>query len=149
MVPNRSHCFSFPRCSLTSWRHSVHSEQCLTQPLLKSFFLLYRKLFQTLAMGQGLALLICGTAISSQYLATDFHVNTPMLQSLFNYALLCLTYTSMLFCRRGGTNTHITLHNISIITITICYQLSNQSKQYIFLLCHNMTIHVSSGPNKI
>jgi solute carrier family 35 protein F1/2 len=52
-------------------------------------------------MGQGLALLICGTAISSQYLASDYHVNTPMLQSLLNYALLCITYTPMLFFRTG------------------------------------------------
>ncbi|XP_075871336.1 solute carrier family 35 member F2-like [Nelusetta ayraudi] len=62
------------------------------------------KLFQTLAMGQGLGLLICATAITSQYLATSFHVNAPMLQSLFNYALLCVTYTSMLLCRRGSGN---------------------------------------------
>ncbi|XP_068174106.1 solute carrier family 35 member F2-like isoform X1 [Antennarius striatus] len=59
------------------------------------------QLARTLAMGQGLAVLICGTAISSQYLATSFHVNTPMLQSFLNYALLCVTYTSMLLCRTG------------------------------------------------
>ncbi|KAG7259059.1 hypothetical protein CRUP_030045 [Coryphaenoides rupestris] len=50
-------------------------------------------------MGQGLAVFLCGTAISSQYLASDYHVNTPMLQSLLNYALLCATYTPMLFFR--------------------------------------------------
>ncbi|XP_076002714.1 solute carrier family 35 member F2-like [Genypterus blacodes] len=61
-------------------------------------------LAKTLAMGQGLAVIICGTAITSQYLATDFHVNTPMLQSLLNYALLCVTYTSMLLCRTGDEN---------------------------------------------
>ncbi|KAA8579387.1 hypothetical protein FQN60_016817 [Etheostoma spectabile] len=59
---------------------------------------------KTLAMGQGLAALICGTAISSQYLATVFHVNTPMLQSFFNYTLLCVTYTPMLLCRTGDDN---------------------------------------------
>ncbi|XP_030236605.1 solute carrier family 35 member F2 [Gadus morhua] len=62
------------------------------------------QLAKTLAMGQGLALLICGTAISSQYLASDYHVNTPMLQSLLNYALLCITYTPMLFFRTGEGN---------------------------------------------
>ncbi|KAM6987526.1 solute carrier family 35 member F2-like [Tautogolabrus adspersus] len=61
-------------------------------------------LAKTLAMGQGLALLICGTAVSSQYLATHFHVNTPMLQSLLNYTLLCATYTTMLLCRTGDGN---------------------------------------------
>eukprot|EP00064_Thunnus_orientalis_P022180 superscaffoldBa00007262_g22366 len=45
-------------------------------------------LARTLCMGQGLAVLICGTAVSSQYLATNFHVNTPMLQSFLNYTLL-------------------------------------------------------------
>ncbi|XP_069004501.1 solute carrier family 35 member F2-like [Embiotoca jacksoni] len=62
------------------------------------------QLAKTLAMGQGLAALICGTAISSQYLATSYHMNTPMLQSLVNYMLLCVTYTSLLFCRTGDGN---------------------------------------------
>ncbi|KAM9359617.1 solute carrier family 35 member F2-like [Symphorus nematophorus] len=62
------------------------------------------QLARTLAMGQGLAALICGTAITSQYLATSFNVNTPMLQSFFNYALLCGTYTTMLLCRTGDGN---------------------------------------------
>ncbi|KAM4627709.1 solute carrier family 35 member F2-like [Polymixia lowei] len=62
------------------------------------------QLMKTVLMGQGLAGLICGTAITSQYLATDFHVNTPMLQSFLNYALLCVTYTTMLLCRTGDGN---------------------------------------------
>ncbi|XP_075329097.1 solute carrier family 35 member F2-like [Odontesthes bonariensis] len=62
------------------------------------------QLAKTLLMGQGLAGFICGTAISSQYLATNFHVNTPMLQSLLSYTLLCATYTTMLFCRTGDGN---------------------------------------------
>ncbi|XP_074536105.1 solute carrier family 35 member F2-like [Halichoeres trimaculatus] len=61
-------------------------------------------LARTLAMGQGLAALICGTAVSSQYLATNYHVNTPMLQSVVNYTLLCVTYTTMLLCRTGDEN---------------------------------------------
>ncbi|XP_032400773.1 solute carrier family 35 member F2-like [Xiphophorus hellerii] len=62
------------------------------------------QLLKTLAMGQGLAGLICGTAVSSQYLAAEFHLNTPMLQSFLNYTLLCATYTSMMICRRGDGN---------------------------------------------
>ncbi|XP_033833278.1 solute carrier family 35 member F2-like [Periophthalmus magnuspinnatus] len=62
------------------------------------------QLAKTLAMGQGLAALICGTAITSQYLATDFHVDTPMLQSFLNYVLLCVTYTPILVCRQGDEN---------------------------------------------
>ncbi|KAI3353961.1 hypothetical protein L3Q82_018458, partial [Scortum barcoo] len=63
-----------------------------------------RQLAKTFVMGQGLAGLICGTAITSQYLATSFHVNTPMLQSFLNYILLCVTYTPMLLCRTGDGN---------------------------------------------
>ncbi|KAL2096124.1 hypothetical protein ACEWY4_008272 [Coilia grayii] len=55
-------------------------------------------------MGQGLSALICGTAVTSQYLAVDFQLDTPMLQSFLNYSLLCLTYTSILICRRGDGN---------------------------------------------
>uniref|UniRef100_H3C9R4 Solute carrier family 35 member F2 n=1 Tax=Tetraodon nigroviridis TaxID=99883 RepID=H3C9R4_TETNG len=58
-------------------------------------------LAKTLAMGQGLAGFVCGTAITSQYLASSFQVNTPMLQSFCNYGLLCATYTTMLLCRTG------------------------------------------------
>uniref|UniRef100_A0A3B4H0X6 Info solute carrier family 35 member F2, like n=1 Tax=Pundamilia nyererei TaxID=303518 RepID=A0A3B4H0X6_9CICH len=63
-----------------------------------------RQLAKTLAMGQGLAGLICGTAITSQFLASNFHVNTPMLQSFLNYLLLTVTYTTMLLCRTGDGN---------------------------------------------
>ncbi|XP_026228579.1 solute carrier family 35 member F2-like [Anabas testudineus] len=62
------------------------------------------QLAKTMAMGQGLAVLICGTAITSQYLATNFQVDTPMLQSFLNYALLCATYTTVLLCRTGDQN---------------------------------------------
>lgn len=53
-------------------------------------------------MGQVLSLLICGTAVSCQYLA-DAGVETPMLQSFLNYALLLLVYTTIL-CTRKGQN---------------------------------------------
>ncbi|XP_056303169.1 solute carrier family 35 member F2 isoform X2 [Danio aesculapii] len=59
-------------------------------------------LFKTIAMGQALSMLICGTAVTCQYLARD--VETPMLQSFLNYSLLLLTYTSMLALRRGENN---------------------------------------------
>ncbi|XP_057676105.1 solute carrier family 35 member F2 isoform X2 [Corythoichthys intestinalis] len=53
------------------------------------------ELLKTLAMGQVLSLLICGTAVSCQYLA-NAGVETPMLQSFLNYALLLLAYTTVL-----------------------------------------------------
>uniref|UniRef100_A0A8C7X6N7 Solute carrier family 35 member F2 n=1 Tax=Oryzias sinensis TaxID=183150 RepID=A0A8C7X6N7_9TELE len=58
---------------------------------------------KTVAMGQVLSLLICGTAVSCQFLA-DAGVRTPMLQSFLNYALLLLTYTLVLCTRKGEGN---------------------------------------------
>uniref|UniRef100_A0A3Q2TV20 Solute carrier family 35 member F2 n=1 Tax=Fundulus heteroclitus TaxID=8078 RepID=A0A3Q2TV20_FUNHE len=61
------------------------------------------RLLKTVAMGQVLSLLICGTAGSCQYLA-NAKVETPMLQSFLNYALLLLTYTLTLCRRKGDAN---------------------------------------------
>ncbi|KAK1145197.1 solute carrier family 35 member F2-like [Acipenser oxyrinchus oxyrinchus] len=61
-------------------------------------------LFKTISMSQGLSVLICGTGISSQYLAVRYSVNTPMLQSFINYVLLLCVYTSILAFRRGDDN---------------------------------------------
>ncbi|KAG7516832.1 solute carrier family 35 member F2-like [Solea senegalensis] len=60
-------------------------------------------LLKTVLMGQVLSLLICGTAVSSQYLVTA-KVETPMLQSFLNYALLLLVYTTILIARKGERN---------------------------------------------
>lgn len=57
-------------------------------------------LLKTVALGQTLSLLICGTAVSCQFLA-NAGVETPMLQSFLNYALLLLVYTSVLATRKG------------------------------------------------
>ncbi|XP_057551769.1 solute carrier family 35 member F2 isoform X4 [Hippopotamus amphibius kiboko] len=77
-----------------------------------SFSLLRRirgKLFtwdilKTVALGQMLSLCICGTAVTSQYLAARYKVNTPMLQSFINYCLLFLIYTVMLAFQSGSDN---------------------------------------------
>ncbi|XP_008331259.1 solute carrier family 35 member F2-like [Cynoglossus semilaevis] len=61
------------------------------------------QLLKTVAMGQVLSLLICGTAVSCQYLA-EAKVETPMLQSFLNYALLLLVYTTILITRKGERN---------------------------------------------
>lgn len=61
---------------------------------------LSRRLLKTVVMGQVLSLLICGTAVSCQYLA-NAEVETPMLQSFLNYALLLLVYTTILATRKG------------------------------------------------
>uniref|UniRef100_A0A673KPC6 Info solute carrier family 35 member F2, like n=1 Tax=Sinocyclocheilus rhinocerous TaxID=307959 RepID=A0A673KPC6_9TELE len=62
------------------------------------------QLFKTLLMGQGLSALICGTAVTSQYLASVYYLNTPMLQSFINYTLLGITYTIALIFRQGDGN---------------------------------------------
>lgn len=62
--------------------------------------LLHRELLKTVVMGQILSLLICGTAVSSQYLV-QAGVETPMLQSFLNYVLLLLGYTTLLSTRKG------------------------------------------------
>ncbi|XP_051903249.1 solute carrier family 35 member F2 [Hippocampus zosterae] len=60
-------------------------------------------LLKTLFMGQVLSLMICGTAVSCQYLA-DAGVETPMLQSFLNYALLLLSYSTILCTYTGDQN---------------------------------------------
>ncbi|KAI4886839.1 hypothetical protein NFI96_018403 [Prochilodus magdalenae] len=58
------------------------------------------RLLKTVALGQVLSMLVCGTAVTSQYLGMA-EVETPMLQSFLNYALLLLTYTFTLVFRKG------------------------------------------------
>uniref|UniRef100_A0A1A7WTR3 Solute carrier family 35, member F2 n=1 Tax=Iconisemion striatum TaxID=60296 RepID=A0A1A7WTR3_9TELE len=62
-----------------------------------------KRLLKTIALGQVLSLLICGTAVTCQLLA-DSKVETPMFQSFLNYALLLLTYTTFLCTRKGDDN---------------------------------------------
>lgn len=59
-------------------------------------------IWKTIILGQMLSLFICGTAVTSQYLAEKYQVNTPMLQSFINYSLLLLVYTTMLAFRTGS-----------------------------------------------
>lgn len=59
-------------------------------------------ILKTVLLGQMLSLFICGTAVTSQYLAEQYQVNTPMFQSFINYSLLLLVYTTMLAFRTGG-----------------------------------------------
>ncbi|TSL04241.1 Solute carrier family 35 member F2 [Bagarius yarrelli] len=81
-----------------SWRALVCGPRSFT---LKNVFTC--RLLKTVALGQVLSMLICGTAVSSQYLA-EARVETPMLQSFLNYALLLLTYTTALSFRKGEEN---------------------------------------------
>ncbi|XP_040282200.1 solute carrier family 35 member F2 isoform X1 [Bufo bufo] len=68
--------------------------------------LLPRKIFtwyvlKTVILGQLLSLFICGTAVTSQFLAENYKVDTPMFQSFINYCLLFLVYTVWLAFRSG------------------------------------------------
>ncbi|NWV36807.1 S35F2 protein, partial [Grantiella picta] len=68
-------------------------------------------IWKTVILGQMLSLFICGTAVTSQYLAEKYQVNTPMLQSFLNYCLLLLVYTTMLVVRTGiGSIWHVLKH---------------------------------------
>ncbi|KAM9846638.1 solute carrier family 35 member F2 isoform 2-T2 [Aulostomus maculatus] len=77
------------RWRLACGLHSSGLREVLTWHLLK-----------TIVMGQILSVLICGTAVSCQYLA-DAGVQTPVLQSFLSYALLLLVYTTVLSTHRG------------------------------------------------
>lgn len=72
-----------------------------------SSFFFPRDILKTIALGQMLSLCICGTAITSQYLAEKYRVNTPMLQSFINYCLLFLVYTLMLAFQSGTSHVGI------------------------------------------
>ncbi|XP_009889228.1 PREDICTED: solute carrier family 35 member F2 [Charadrius vociferus] len=61
-----------------------------------------KHILKTIILGQMLSLFICGTAVTSQYLAEKYQVNTPMFQSFINYSLLLLVYTTMLAFRTGS-----------------------------------------------
>ncbi|XP_047657866.1 solute carrier family 35 member F1 [Tachysurus fulvidraco] len=63
-----------------------------------------RELLLTLALGQVLSLLICGIGLTSKYLASDYHANTPVFQCFLNYILLFLVYTTTLAVRQGEEN---------------------------------------------
>ncbi|TSP57601.1 Solute carrier family 35 member F2 [Bagarius yarrelli] len=63
-----------------------------------------RELLLTLALGQVLSLLICGIGLTSKYLSTDYHANTPVFQCFLNYILLFLVYTTTLAVRQGEEN---------------------------------------------
>ncbi|XP_022594638.1 solute carrier family 35 member F2 [Seriola dumerili] len=74
---------------------------CLNSYNLRDIFTWH--LVKTVVMGQVLSLLICGTAVSCEYLASA-GVETPMLQSFLNYALLLIVYTTILITRKGERN---------------------------------------------
>ncbi|XP_056417601.1 solute carrier family 35 member F2 isoform X1 [Hyla sarda] len=71
----------------------------LLSQLPKKIFTWY--VLKTVVLGQMLSLFICGTAVTSQYLAEEYKVDTPMLQSFINYCLLFLVYTVWLAFRSG------------------------------------------------
>lgn len=79
-----------------------------------------RNILKTIALGQMLSLCICGTAITSQYLAERYKVNTPMLQSFINYCLLFLIYTMMLAFQSGMSNVEVTFQHTIFIKF-LCF----------------------------
>ncbi|KJE88851.1 transmembrane protein [Capsaspora owczarzaki ATCC 30864] len=51
--------------------------------------------WRPLLLGQFLAMMLTGTAVSSQLLVSDYGVSFPTTQSLLNYLLLCVVYGAM------------------------------------------------------
>lgn len=84
-------------------------------------------------MGQALSMLICGTAVTCQYLA-DAGVETPMLQSFLNYALLLLTYTLVLAFRRGTLQHTFPASNHSLTAFVRCLEGQNNVTITIFTI---------------
>ncbi|XP_028838359.1 solute carrier family 35 member F2-like isoform X2 [Denticeps clupeoides] len=85
----------------------VESPGCAgpNRPAIRTFVSKMKYLFtwhvlKTIGLGQVLSVLICGTAVTCQYLA-ERGVETPMLQSFLVYTLLLLIYTSILAFRKG------------------------------------------------
>uniref|UniRef100_A0A8C4Q3Z2 Solute carrier family 35 member F1 n=1 Tax=Eptatretus burgeri TaxID=7764 RepID=A0A8C4Q3Z2_EPTBU len=60
-----------------------------------------RQVLFALLLGQLLSLLLCGTGLTSQLLADEFKVNTPLFQSLLNYILLFIVYSLVLILHIG------------------------------------------------
>uniref|UniRef100_A0A8B9HB43 Info solute carrier family 35 member F2, like n=1 Tax=Astyanax mexicanus TaxID=7994 RepID=A0A8B9HB43_ASTMX len=82
-----------------SFCRTASTKCCKCQFILTREYQLF--LLKTLLMGQGLSALICGTAVTSQYLASTWNLDVPMLQSFINYTLLFFTYTTALLFRTG------------------------------------------------
>ncbi|XP_039268561.2 solute carrier family 35 member F1-like [Styela clava] len=72
---------------------------------IKSFgkHLISREVLVPLLYGQGLSLLICGTAVTSTYLVEDYNADIPCTQSFCNYFLLCIVY-GLLLLRQKDEN---------------------------------------------
>lgn len=54
--------------------------------------------------GQGLSLLLCGTAVTTTYLIEDYNANVPLTQSLCNYVILLLVYGTLLLIQKNENN---------------------------------------------
>jgi len=66
---------------------------------LNSFLDKSYKYLKPIICGQFLSLLICGTSVSSKYIEIE-KIDTPVFQNLFNYILLFVVYTSILFMKK-------------------------------------------------
>uniref|UniRef100_A0A8B9HB61 Info solute carrier family 35 member F2, like n=1 Tax=Astyanax mexicanus TaxID=7994 RepID=A0A8B9HB61_ASTMX len=113
-----------------------------------------RQLLKTLLMGQGLSALICGTAVTSQYLASTWNLDVPMLQSFINYTLLFFTYTTALLFRTGlkhkTTTAQITAEfnvhlNYCYLKAGVSVSLSNPCRwmQYVYIIVTTLTYFMS------
>jgi len=86
--------------------------------LLLCFF--HRKVLKPVLYGQGLSLLICGTAITSKYLL-QHKVDVPLTQSLINYILLGLVYTTGLSFRKTEDGENLLLKVLICILVVYTF----------------------------
>ena len=80
----------------------------------------FRKFLSILALGQVLSLLVCGTGVFSQLLATDYGIEIPTTQSFLNYLLLGLVYTTVLACHPRDFKTRLTETGWKYFLLALC-----------------------------
>ena len=94
------HQIKIKESSITNNLLKSRNENCEQKCKLKLFFDRIYSYLKPILCGQFLSLLICGTSVSSKYIEIE-KIDTPVFQNLFNYILLFLIYTSILFMKKN------------------------------------------------
>jgi len=113
------------------------SENCEQKCKLRLFFNRTYNYLKPILCGQFLSLLICGTSVSSKYIEIE-KIDTPVFQNLFNYVLLFLFYTSILFMKKtenGERLLYMLLDCFVIVVVMLlsCYFLGVRYKTVHFI----------------
>ncbi|CAK9290368.1 unnamed protein product [Gordionus sp. m RMFG-2023] len=86
------------------------SREYLTSKTKKKFFFIdydkivdtikSRSLWESVLLGQLISILICTTGVTSEVLASVYHVHIPTAQNFFNYLVLALVFNACLYFKR-------------------------------------------------